>query len=123
MSTGYVEDVDGQLVPRSEKVIAHDNIVVPAAPVTLALTQFAQQWRAERPSTSTRFGCHHDPDASTTVRVVDYIVERSGVDRDTVQKHLRRRRTGLMSHRLADALLSALDRVDVLDQLPASRAA
>lgn len=69
MSTGYVEDVDGQLVPRSEKVTAPDNIVVPAAPVTVALTQFAQQWKAERPSTSTRFGCHHDRDAPTTVRV------------------------------------------------------
>jgi len=125
----YVEDVDGVLVPAPEPAgttRSRDCYVVNAAPVAQVLHSFAREWNRLHP----RDAALRDRVASrrpdvVPLSAVEWLAAESGIPQRTIEGFLRRDPEGRPSPkypttdlRIADALLTAAGRPDLLSDPP-----
>lgn len=126
MAARFVEDVDGVLVPAPPDrttTRSHDLYVVDAAPLAEALHGFVTGWSRTHP----RDAAQQDrikarrPEV-TPVSAVEWLTTESGIPAATIENFLRRDqstgrpapRYSTTDLRIADALLTAIDRPDML---------
>lgn len=128
MTSKFVEDVDGVLIPAppaSATVRSHDSYVVDAQPLAVALHSFVQGWSRTHPrdaAAKDRVAARR-PDVQP-ISAVEWLTDESGVPQGTIQNFLRRDADGRPAPRsrttdlrIADALLTAVGRPDMLDAM------
>lgn len=102
--------------------------MVPTDPLADVVKNFLHRWSVERPSNNGRFANGEARTEVTFIGGAEWLAMETGVPRDKIQS-ITQRRQPMTELRIADALVSAIGRPDLLGTLPvmpnprASRAA
>lgn len=90
-----------------------DGCLVPTAPLSVVVSEWLSQWNHDRPQTAGRFSSAYG-DAVCPIRGVDWLADESGVPEGTIQRIVSQRSRGT-ELRIADALVQAIDRIDLFN--------